>query len=108
MRPFGGVVTVLAALIAGLITAPIAEADVVSTVIGGLLTATGDDGPNSILIGCTGGNIKVSGLDPSGGPAACASITAIVASGGGGDDTLSFSTDESKLPGLASVSFAGG
>src|SRR3954451_22928472 len=107
MRPARGVLTLFAVLI-WLLAAPAADAEVISSVIGGLLSATGDNDPNSILIGCVGGNIKVNGLDPGGGPAACSSITALTAAGGGGDDTISFSTDESKLPALASVSFAGG
>jgi Ca2+-binding RTX toxin-like protein len=84
-----------------------ASATVISSVSGGVLTATGDSDPDTIVVSCAGGNVKVTGADPSSGPASCSSIVSIAASGGGGDDTIDLAGDATQFASLTTSTLSG-
>ncbi|MEW6583709.1 MAG: hypothetical protein AB1416_13215, partial [Actinomycetota bacterium] len=74
------------ATVAALAAAAPAHAAVSATIASGALTVSGDG--DTITVTCSGGNVKVSGADPAGGPAACTSVTSITVAGGAGADSI--------------------
>lgn len=87
-----------------------AEAALSSGVSDGVLTVTGGRTSDVVVIGCTeSGNVEVNGADPGTGPVACAELTAIDVSTGGGNDSVLL--DEMRpvdFPNLASTRVDGG
>jgi Ca2+-binding RTX toxin-like protein len=87
-----------AALLAGLVALLVplalttsAGATVTASVTGTEL-AVASDASDPITVSCAGGNVKINGFDPVGGPAACASLTGIVVTGGPGANTVDLSS----------------
>jgi hypothetical protein len=87
-----------AALLAGLVALLVplavtgsAGATVTASVTGTEL-AVASDASDPITVSCPGGNVKVNGFDPVGGPAACASLTGIGVTGGPGANAVDLSS----------------
>jgi Ca2+-binding RTX toxin-like protein len=81
----------LVALLVSLVVVASAEATVTASVNGTDLIA-GSDAADPITVNCAGGSVKVNGFDPVGGPAACASLTGIVVTGGPGANPVDLSS----------------
>jgi Ca2+-binding RTX toxin-like protein len=87
-----------AALLAGLVglLVPLAlttsaGATVTASVTGTELAAA-SDASDPITVSCAGGDVKVNGFDPVGGPSACASLTGIGVTGGPGANAVDLSS----------------
>jgi Ca2+-binding RTX toxin-like protein len=98
------------ALSAALLAVPgVASANVTASINGGVLSVSSDAG-DAIDITCVGapGNVKVNGIDPTGGPAACSAVTSITVEGGPGGNSINLNgvTDE-LFTGLTSVTVNG-
>jgi Ca2+-binding RTX toxin-like protein len=65
-----------------------AHASVTVVFAQGVLSATGDAEADTIAVGCVGGDVRVNGVDPSGGPADCSAVRELVIRAGGGDDRV--------------------
>jgi Ca2+-binding RTX toxin-like protein len=76
----------LPAALALSLSAP-AGASVGASVTGTTLRAA-SDGADRIEVACAGGDVKVNGADPAGGPAACASLTRVRVIGGPGANAI--------------------
>lgn len=91
--------------------APPAMATITATVTAGLLTVTSNEDGDTIDVRCQGGDVSVSGAEPSTGTAACSSITSIQVTAGGGDDRVDLSrvaVDQYTTLTTISVSAGGG
>ena len=99
------------ALTAALLALPsAASANVTASInAAGALSVSSDAG-DAIDITCVGtpGNVKVNGIDPTGGPRACSAITSITVEGGPGGNSINLNgvTDE-LFTGLTSVTVNG-
>jgi Ca2+-binding RTX toxin-like protein len=98
------------ALSAALLVLPgAASANVTTSLNGGALSVSSDAG-DAIDITCVGtpGDVKVNGIDPTGGPAACSTITSITVEGGPDGNAINLNgvTDE-LFTGLTSVTVNG-
>jgi Ca2+-binding RTX toxin-like protein len=71
--------------------APPAVAAITVTVTSGGLVVTGDGENDTIGIRCQGGDVSVSGMEPSTGAAPCSSIVSIQVTAGGGADRVDLS-----------------
>jgi Ca2+-binding RTX toxin-like protein len=101
---FAGAATVALLAFPGL-----ASAAVTSAVNAGALTAS-SDAADPIAITCVGGNVKVNGANPGGGPdVACNTLTSITLTGGPGDNLLDLSAvNATDFPALTAVTASGG
>ncbi|MCC6453595.1 MAG: hypothetical protein IT328_01495 [Caldilineaceae bacterium] len=71
-------------------------AAVTSDVTAGVLMVASDDA-DPIAVTCDGGNVKVNGADPTGGPFACNTITAMDVTGGPGDNLIDLNVVDSVV-----------
>lgn len=81
-----------------------ARAEVTAEFALGVLTVTGDAVGDSIAVGCAGGEVRVSGSAPSGGPVACGAVeTILVRAGGGNDRVVLTGIARGSFPDLAAI-----
>ena len=96
-----------AATLALAVTAAPASATIAgSGVAGGVLTVTADNGNDSIVITCDGGDVKINGADPLDGAALCADVTSIVVNAGNGTNTVNI--DRTGFPATTTVDITTG
>jgi Ca2+-binding RTX toxin-like protein len=74
---------------AALLIAPgVAQAKVSASLSGQLLTVTGGNGSDRVVVTCTGGQVKVDRKDPRTGPVACSAVSEVDAVTGPGNDRV--------------------
>lgn len=80
----------VAMIVAAVVMVPAgpANAAVQVTYKQGVLTVEGGNADDTIVIACTGGLIKVNGMDPASGPKPCANVERIVVRSGAGNDQI--------------------
>jgi Ca2+-binding RTX toxin-like protein len=88
------------------LAAPAAEAEVEATFDAGILTVTGDDADNQVVVICgADGTVLVNGEKPKGSPLACSRVVEIDSNTLGGDDVVDYtgvneSFGEARFPGF--------
>ena len=110
MRPKSTALQLLLAIALMMSLSPLAVLAAVTSAVDetGVLTIRSDAG-DRIAVACSDGAVKINGRDPDTGPAACASITAIVVSGGPGENQFNLkAVNEALFPNVTSVRVNGG
>lgn len=81
-----------------------AVSEVAEVVGGSTLRITGTRDGDRIVVGCSGGEVKVNSSDPSGGPTLCADLEAIEIDVGGGNDIVTLGgVDPASFTSLTSI-----
>lgn len=85
------IVPVVAALALATFAQPASAAITSSVYAAGLLEITGEEGSDTIVVTCAGGNVKINGADPDTGPFNCSAITGILVHSLQSADTIDLS-----------------